>query len=64
MQRNGLRYCDLCQREVAKGERYIVKTFEKDEIPRSFSHAGTDLRLDICKDCQIKMKVVGEESVD
>ncbi len=64
MLKDGERRCDFCQSEIPKGERYIVKTFEKDEIPQTFSYAGSDLRLDICKDCQIKMRLVGEESVE
>ena len=64
MLRDGLRRCDMCQRRIAKGERYIVKTFEKDEIPEGFSRAGTDVRLDICKTCQARMKLTGEESVN
>lgn len=64
MLRDGLRSCDLCQRAIAKGERYIIRTFERDEIPRNFSRAGAKVRFDICKDCQDRMRLMGEEAAD
>lgn len=64
MLKDGERTCEMCQRVIAKGERYIIRMFEQDEIPQSFSQAGARVRFDICKDCQDRLRVMGEEAVD
>ena len=64
MLRDGLRRCDLCQREIAKGERYAVRRFERSEIPQGFSHRDGPIVIDICRDCQNRMGLVGETAID
>jgi len=70
MLRNGLHYCDLCQREIATGERYVVRRIDRSEIPQGFAAAkmkpdgSAQIQFDICRDCQTRMGLSGEVTVD
>ena len=67
---NGKRRCDFCQREIVKGERYVVRRIDRSEIPPNFTVTDMTLdesgqiRFDICRDCQNRMRLSGEPSVD
>lgn len=65
---NDERRCDLCQREIAKGERYAIKRLDGSEIPegftaRTFIDTG-QIVFNICQDCQSRMGLSGEAAVD
>ena len=72
MRRNGTRYCDVCDREVAKGARYLAAVIERDHVPPNANIADTgftvdalgNVRLDICWDCRTGMSLTGEEMVN
>lgn len=68
MLRDGLRSCDLCQREIAKGERYAMRRIDRSEIPKGFGIMTSDesgqIQFDICRDCQNRMGLSGEPAVD
>ena len=73
MLQNGVRRCDLCNREIPKGQRFIAHLVEKTEIPQgvNLTLADTtidergDIRMDICWTCQTNIGLLsGEEAVD
>jgi len=70
MLRDGLRRCDLCQREIGDGEPYATKTIPRSEIPQGFAAArmtpdeSGHIQFDICADCQSRMRLSGVAAVD
>ena len=66
------RYCDLCDREIMKGHRYIAAIIERDLIPVESKIADTGLAVDrmgniqadLCLTCSSTMMTLsGEERV-
>jgi len=72
MLRNGKRQCDVCEREIAKGERYIASLIERDSIPPNADiprsglavDALGNVHVDICLACHTGMSLSGEELVN
>ena len=72
MLRNELRYCDVCDREITKGARYVAAVIERGYIPPGANIKASGLsvdglgnvRLDICWDCRTGMSLTGEEMVN
>ena len=72
MLRNGVRYCDVCDKEIAKGVRYLAAVIERDYIPLGANIKASGLtvdglgnvRLDICWECHTGMSLTGDEMVN
>ena len=70
--KNGIRQCDICDREIAKGQRYFTVLVERDtvppnaDIPRSglAVDALGNVRVDMCVRCRNAMGLQGEEVED
>ena len=71
MQRNGFRYCELCDREIKTGERYSAALIEREQIPTELNVATTgftadalgNLQIDICLECRSSVSLSGEEAI-
>ena len=72
MVKNGIRRCDVCDREIAKGETYVVTKIDKGYIPKGVNVASSrfnvdslgNIHMDICMTCQKGMSLSGEEMVN
>ena len=68
---NDKRYCDLCEREIHNGERYIAAQIDRDLVPPNANIAGIGLTVDemgnvhihLCMNCRIGKSLVGEELI-
>ena len=71
MVNGALRHCDVCDREIAKGNRYVAALIEREHIPPTANIAKSGLtvdgmgniRLDICLVCGIATSLSGEERI-
>jgi hypothetical protein len=71
MLKDNLRHCDICNREITKGSRYLVHKIEKQDIPRAVDirtqsvDADGNVLLDLCLVCRTKIGLRGRKrSVD
>ena len=72
MLKNGVRHCDLCDREIANGERYVAQKIEKKDIPPAVNMNTSvmtvddrgNVSMDICLACRTAMRLSGEEVSD
>ena len=46
MVQSGIRFCDVCDEEIPKREKYVYYIVETDEGP---------VRVDVCLDCRMNM---------
>ena len=71
MVRNDVRYCDFCEKEIARGERYMSGLIERDLVPHGLNIAKSGLtvdalgniRVDLCASCRNLMSLSGDEAV-
>jgi len=69
--KNGERHCDICDRLIAKGERYFTILVERDAVPENadIPHSGLavdalgNVRVDMCQQCRNGMGLSGDERV-
>ena len=62
---NDKRHCDICEKEIAKGDRFTVHRIARWEVPfavAGLDHQG-DFRLDICLSCRDAMGLVSGDEV-
>jgi hypothetical protein len=68
---NGFLYCDLCQKEIPKGERYSTITVLKKHIAHDelspeeqglLVDSEGNLQLDVCLRCRKNMPLAGKEA--
>ena len=72
MLKEGVRHCDVFDREFTKGERYVAALIERDHVPPNadIRQGGLtvdgmgNVRIDICLDCRQRMNLSGEEVVN
>ena len=72
MVKHGIRHCDICDHEIAKGETYLVTKIDKSYFPKGVNVAGSGFTMDslrnvymeICMDCRRGMSLRGEEMVN
>ncbi len=63
MLKESIRYCDVCEEVIARGQHYAVSIIPKQNVEMARStleSEGTldssgNLRLDICLDCRMHM---------
>ena len=71
MVNGALIHCDICDREIAKGNRYVAALIERDHIPPNANVPKSGLtvdgmgniRLDICLVCHTATSLSGEEQI-
>ena len=65
---NERRSCDVCYKEIKKGERYIAHTVQEDHVPLALVERAVDVegnvQLDICLDCRDITGMSGKEAVN
>ena len=71
MVKNSKRYCDLCEREIAKGDRYVAVLIEREMVPVELNVPKSglladelgNLRIDVCLACRGIVRLSGEEAI-
>ena len=71
MLKNGIRTCDVCEDVIEKGEKYVTKIIEKEnvELVLSVVQTGTiddsgTLRIDVCITCHLSMDSEGKATIN
>ena len=78
MVQDNQRSCDVCGAEIPNCEKYVVSKVRKNKVPlfqemmeakpelaaTTTLDANGNLRLDICLDCQMNMKMSGTPTVN
>ena len=65
---NDKRICEVCYREIKKGEQYIAPQIARAEVPSAMADRPVDaagnFQLDICLDCRGITGMSGQEVVN
>ena len=68
MMANDKRTCDVCYREITRGEKYIAHKMEKSHVPLALVEREVDaegnVQLDICLDCRAITGMSGREVIN